>query len=51
MSAEPRHLAKPLGGEKQEGAPPETFCAQPETRDDFFYFFARNALKSPDSDE
>jgi hypothetical protein len=29
----------------------ETFCTQPETRVDFFYFFARNPLKSPDSDE
>jgi hypothetical protein len=29
----------------------ETFCTQPETRADFFYFFARNPLKSPDSDE
>jgi hypothetical protein len=25
----------------------ETFCTQPETRVDFFYFFARNPLKSP----
>ena len=29
----------------------ETFCIQLETRVDFFYFFARNPLKSPDSDE
>jgi hypothetical protein len=29
----------------------ETFCTQLETRVDFFYFFARNPLKSPDSDE
>jgi hypothetical protein len=29
----------------------ETFCTQPETRVDIFYFFARNPLKSPDSDE
>jgi hypothetical protein len=29
----------------------ETFCTQPETRVDFFYFFAHNPLKSPDSDE
>jgi hypothetical protein len=29
----------------------ETFCAQPETRVDFFYFFAHNPLKRPDSDE
>jgi hypothetical protein len=29
----------------------ETLCTQLETRLDFFYFFARNPLKSPDSDE
>ena len=29
----------------------ETFCTQLETRVDFFYFFAHNPLKSPDSDE
>ena len=29
----------------------ETFRTQLETRVDFFYFFARNPLKSPDSDE
>jgi hypothetical protein len=31
--------------------PLETFCTQLETRVDFFYFFARNPLKSHDSDE
>src|SRR6516225_3293885 len=34
-----------------ETEPFETFCTQLETRVDFFYFFARNRLKSPDSDE
>jgi hypothetical protein len=29
----------------------ETFCTQPETRVDFFYFFARNPLKSSNSGE
>jgi hypothetical protein len=29
----------------------ETFCTQHETGIGFFYFFARNPLKSPDSDE
>ena len=37
--------------ERKDVKAPETFCTQPETRADFFYFFARNALKSPDSDE
>ena len=51
-----------LAGSKQSGAGGEdrawrangaleTFCTQPETRVDFSYFFARNPLKSPDSDE
>jgi hypothetical protein len=41
------------GRRSEEGGkqPPETFCGQLETRVDFFYFFARNPLKSPDSDE
>jgi hypothetical protein len=42
------------GGRKERNErsePCETFCTQLETRVDFFYFFARNPLKSPDSDE
>jgi hypothetical protein len=41
------------GGLPEKGAEKafETFCAQLETRVDFFYFFARNPLESPDSDE
>jgi hypothetical protein len=38
-------------GSRKEKQPSETFCTQLETRVDFFYFFARNPLKSPDSDE
>jgi len=37
--------------EKGMGNSLETFCTQPETPTDFFYFFAHNPLKSPDSDE
>jgi hypothetical protein len=29
----------------------ETFCTQLETQLDLFYFFARNPLKSPDSEK
>jgi hypothetical protein len=36
---------------QRDGNALETFCTQLETRVDFFYFFARNPLKSPDSDE
>src|SRR6516225_2130251 len=36
---------------QKERKGPETVCTQLETRVDFFYFFARNPLKSPDSDE
>ena len=49
-----RRLDQSLAGrrlEKGEKQPSETFCTQPETRVDFLYFFARNPLKSPDSDE
>jgi hypothetical protein len=40
-----------LGFERGCISTDETFCTQLETRVDFFYFFARNPLKSPDSDE
>ena len=49
-----RRLDQSLAGrrlEKGEKLPSETFCTQLETRVDFFYFFARNPLKSPDSGE
>jgi hypothetical protein len=46
----PAALRVRLGG-KETFERPETFCTQLETRVDFFYFFARNPLKSPDSDE
>jgi hypothetical protein len=36
-------------GREEKGI--ETFCTQLETRVDFSYFFARNPLKNPDSDE
>jgi hypothetical protein len=39
----------PSGKEMKGGF--ETLCTQLETRVDFFYFFARNPLKGPDSDE
>jgi hypothetical protein len=41
------------GGARRKGEENalETFCTQPETRVDFFNFFAYNPLKSPDSDE
>ena len=39
------------GRENRSANPYETFCTQPETGVGFFYFFARNPLKSPDSDE
>jgi hypothetical protein len=45
--ANPRALASRRENELES----ETSCTQPETRVDFFYFFARNPLKSPDSDE
>jgi hypothetical protein len=38
-------------GESIRRTPYETTCTQLETRARFFYFFARNPLKSPDSDE
>jgi hypothetical protein len=38
-------------GERRDVNASETFCTQPETMVEFFYFFARNPLKSPDSDE
>jgi hypothetical protein len=41
----------PTAGRRIERGTYETFCTQLETRVDFFYFFARNPLKSPDSDE
>jgi hypothetical protein len=46
-----RRRLLPLGGRTDRANPYETFCTQLETRVDFFYFFARNPLKSPDSDE
>jgi hypothetical protein len=48
-SATRKWRRKPL--ESLRRTPHETFCTQPETRVDFFYFFACNPLKSPDSDE
>jgi hypothetical protein len=38
-------------GERETENASETFCTQLETQVDFFIFFARNPLKSPDSDE
>jgi hypothetical protein len=37
-------LARSLGWEKGE-KPVETFCTQPETRVEFFLFFARNPFE------
>jgi hypothetical protein len=44
-------VARRWGREAMRDRVLETFCTQLETRVDFFYFFARNPLKSPDSDE
>ena len=38
-------------GRKRGIAASETFGKEPETRPVFSYFFGRNPLKSPDSDE
>jgi hypothetical protein len=46
-----RGVARRWGREIVRDRSFETFCTQLETRVDFFYFFARNPLKSPDSDE
>jgi hypothetical protein len=47
---EPRLARRAPKGETDEKSL-ETFCTQLETRVDFSYFFSRNPLKSPDSDE